>query len=85
MKTDSISFIRDALEIIEQIKISLGDEENLHDWGGFIAVVGSCPENQIVEDDLILEIEDMVLSQGLEFINLSTEGENEYKRKTRQR
>ena len=81
MKTDSISFIGDALEIIEQIKISLGDEENLHDWGGFIAVVGSCPENQIVEDDLILEIEDMVLSQGLEFINLSTEGENEYKEK----
>ncbi|KGU27854.1 increased recombination centers protein 6 [Candida albicans P75063] len=81
MKTDSISFIGDALEIIEQIKISLGDEENFHDWGGFIAVVGSCPENQIVEDDLILEIEDMVLSHGLEFINLSTEGENEYKEK----
>lgn len=81
MKTDSISFIGEALEIIEQIKLSLGDEESFHDWGGFIAVVGSCPENQVVEDDVVLEIEDMVLSHGLEFINLSTEGENEYKEK----
>lgn len=81
MKTDSISFIGEALEIIEQIKLSLGDEESFHNWGGFIAVVGSCPENQVVEDDVVLEIEDMVLSHGLEFINLSTEGENEYKEK----
>ncbi|CAX42270.1 uncharacterized protein YFR043C homologue, putative [Candida dubliniensis CD36] len=81
MKTDSISFIGEALEIIEQIKLSLGDEESFHNWGGFIAVVGSCPVNQVVEDDVVLEIEDMVLSHGLEFINLSTEGENEYKEK----
>lgn len=81
MKTDSISFIGEALEIIEQIKLSLGDEESFHNWGGFIAVVGSCPVNQVVEDGVVLEIEDMVLSHGLEFINLSTEGENEYKEK----
>lgn len=79
MKNDSLTFIENALEVVSQIRISLEDDGS--EWGGFIAIVGSITQGDLVDDDTVDVIEDIVVSNGFEFINLCTEGMNEFKEK----
>lgn len=79
MKADSLEFIEKALEIVSEIRTSLGDEES--QWDGFISIIGSTTQGELVDDDTVEEIEDLVITHGFEFINLNTQGINEFKEK----
>lgn len=79
MKADSLEFIEKALETVSEIRTSLGDEES--QWDGFISIIGSTTQGELVDDDTVEEIEDLVITHGFEFINLNTQGINEFKEK----
>ncbi|EER35533.1 conserved hypothetical protein [Candida tropicalis MYA-3404] len=79
MKADSLEFIEKALETVSEIRTSLGDEES--QWDGFISIIGSTTQGESVDDDTVEEIEDLVITHGFEFINLNTQGINEFKEK----
>lgn len=79
MKTDSLEFIENALETVSEIRTSLEDDGS--EWDGFISIIGSTTQGELVDDDTVEEIEDLVITQGFEFINLNTQGINEFKEK----
>ncbi|KAK6885887.1 Increased recombination centers protein 6 [Candida tropicalis] len=79
MRADSLEFIEKALETVSEIRTSLGDEES--QWDGFISIIGSTTQGESVDDDTVEEIEDLVITHGFEFINLNTQGINEFKEK----
>lgn len=79
MKADSLEFIEKALETVSEIRTSLGDEES--QWDGFISIIGSTTQGELVDDDTVEEIEDLVITHGFEFINLNTQGINKFKEK----
>lgn len=79
MKADSLEFIEKALETVSEIRTSLGDEES--QWDGLISIIGSTTQGELVDDDTVEEIEDLVITHGFEFINLNTQGINEFKEK----
>ncbi|EGW35532.1 uncharacterized protein SPAPADRAFT_58759 [Spathaspora passalidarum NRRL Y-27907] len=77
MASDSVEYIEMAMDVLATIRQSLGG----HDWKGFICVVGSSPNDEPIDEDLVELIEDAAITSGFEFINLQSEGVNEYKEK----
>lgn len=68
----SVKYVESSLEELSRIKGMLDDESEEGMWPGFLAVVA--PQ----DDD---DIEDLCISQGFEFISLSSSGVNEFKEK----
>ncbi|CAK9441171.1 uncharacterized protein LODBEIA_P50400 [Lodderomyces beijingensis] len=77
MTADSMDLIAKELEILQQLRSKLDGEEN--QWPGFFAVVGSVPLGSQVDEKDVEGIEDLVISHGMEFINLEKSGYNEYR------
>ncbi|RLV92242.1 Increased recombination centers protein 6 [Spathaspora sp. JA1] len=78
MVSDSVDYVNSAMDILSNIRQCLDEDD---DWNGFICVVGSVPGNEPVNDDLVEQIEDGAIIAGFEFVNLQTDGVNEYKEK----
>lgn len=71
---DSIEYLKECLRVVDQIRSQLVDESGEDEWKGFIVIAGvNSAENGKTE-----AIEDEVLLLGLEFVNISEKGMNEY-------
>ncbi|KAG7664516.1 IRC6 [[Candida] subhashii] len=86
LEQDSPELITKAMEIISDIRNAMAghdDDDNSDGWLGFVAVVGTplIQSNQEVSKEILDEIEDVVISNGFEFINFAEEGMNEYREK----
>ncbi|RCK59605.1 Increased recombination centers protein 6 [Candida viswanathii] len=42
------------------------------------SIIGSTPEEELVDDDTVEEIEDLIITNGFEFINLNTEESHDW-------
>ncbi|KAI3403167.2 IRC6 [Candida oxycetoniae] len=77
---DGLEYLKEALRIFADIKNKFIEEFMWED--GFCAVLGSVPQGDKIErESAVEEIEDLVISHGLEFINMEESGVNAYKEK----
>ncbi|KAL6451749.1 IRC6 Increased recombination centers protein 6 [Candida maltosa Xu316] len=76
--SDSLTFIEQALNVVEDIRSVFTDDES--QWDGFLLIVGSVPEGKesVIDKE---DVEDLVISHGFEFAYLNEAGVDEYKEK----
>jgi len=76
MNTGESNFLSNLLTQVDDIRARLEEDGN---WNGFLAIIGTVPTGEGVELFKMDQIEDEVLTRGLEFINFEKSGTNEYR------
>ena len=80
IENDSIDHIESCLEFVGRIRQKLSNNDE-NDWSGFLAIVGTTTSSVPTHESILEQVEDAVISNGLEFIDLQQNGENEFREK----